>query len=94
MSVQVRIPTVLRPRTGGEAVVATGPGTIAEVIEGIDREHPGFGGVVLEQSGELKRFINVFLGDEDVRYLQGVETVVPDGAEVMILPAVAGGSPP
>ena len=91
MSVRVRIPTVLRPRTGGNADVAVSGGTIAEVIGAVDREYPGFSGVVLEPSGDLKRFINVFLDDEDVRYLQGLETPVPDGAEIIILPAVAGG---
>ncbi len=91
MSVRVRIPTVLRPRTGGEAVVTAAPGTIEEVIRSVDAAHPGFAGVIFEASGELKRFINVFVGDEDVRYLEGTRTPVSDGAEVVILPAVAGG---
>ena len=91
MSVQVRVPTVLRPRTGGAAVVDAEGGTIAEVIKSVDRSHPGFGDVIFEDSGQLKRFINVFLDDEDVRYLEGADTPVPDGAEVVILPAVAGG---
>ncbi len=91
MSVQIRVPTVLRPRTGGAAVVDADAGTITEVIRSVDREYPGFGEVIFEESGQLKRFINVFLGDEDVRYLEGADTPVPDGAEVVILPAVAGG---
>lgn len=91
MSVRVRVPTVLRPRTGGESVVVAEAGTVTEVIRSVDRQHPGFASVVFEASGELKRFINVFLDDEDVRYLQGVDTPVPDGSEIIILPAVAGG---
>jgi molybdopterin converting factor small subunit len=91
MSVQVRVPTVLRPRTGGAAVVDAEGGTITEVIRSVDRAHPGFGEAIFEDSGQLKRFINVFLGDEDVRYLEGAATPVPDGAEIVILPAVAGG---
>jgi len=91
MSVQVRVPTVLRPQTGGAAVVEAASGTIAEVIRSVDEAHPGFGEMIFEESGQVKRFINIFLGDEDVRYLEGSETAVPDGAEVVILPAVAGG---
>ncbi len=91
MSVRVRIPTVLRPRTGGRATVTADGETVADVIRGVDRDHPGFASVVFEESGELKRFINVFLDDEDVRYLQGVGTPVPEGSEIVILPAVAGG---
>jgi molybdopterin converting factor small subunit len=91
MSVRVRIPTVLRPRTGGEAVVTAEGSTVGEVIAGVDRLHPGFADVLLERSGDLKRFVNVFVDDEDVRYLEGLGTPVPDGGEVVILPAVAGG---
>jgi len=91
MSVRVRVPTVLRPRTGGEAVVAAEGSTVGEVIAAVDRAHPGFSGVLLEQSGALKRFVNVFVDDEDVRYLEGLDTPVADGGEIVILPAVAGG---
>jgi molybdopterin converting factor small subunit len=91
MSVRVRVPTVLRPRTGGEAVVTAEGTTVGEVIAALDRAHPGFAAVLLEQSGALKRFVNVFVDDEDVRYLEGLDTPVRDGGEVVILPAVAGG---
>jgi molybdopterin converting factor small subunit len=91
MSVSVRIPTVLRPRAGGESVVTVAAGTIADVVAGLDAAHPGFASVLLEKDGSLKRFVNLFVGDEDVRYLQGLDTPVPDGSEVVILPAVAGG---
>jgi len=93
MSVQVRIPTVLRPRVGGEQVVTAQGATVGEVLGNIDSAHPGFGAMVMEANGSLKRFVNLFLDDEDVRYLQGLETPVPDGATLVILPAVAGGSP-
>jgi molybdopterin converting factor small subunit len=91
MSVRVRVPTVLRPRTGGEAIVIADGATVGEVIADVDRAHPGFADVLLERSGTLKRFVNVFVGDEDVRYLEGLGTPVPDGGEIVILPAVAGG---
>lgn len=92
MSVQVRIPTVLRPRAGGASVVTVAGATVAEVVAALEDAHPGFREVLLEADGSLKRFVNLFVGDEDVRYLQGLETPVPDGGEVVILPAVAGGS--
>jgi molybdopterin synthase sulfur carrier subunit len=92
MSVRVRIPTVLRPRTGGEAVVTAAGSTVAEVVGSLESLHPGIGSVLLEADGSLKRFVNVFVNNEDVRYLQGLDTPVPDGAEMVILPAVAGGS--
>lgn len=91
MSVQVRIPTVLRPRTGGEAVVEAHGATVAEVVGSLEARHPGIGAVLLEHDGTLKRFVNVFVDGEDARYLQGMDTPVPDGAVVVILPAVAGG---
>jgi molybdopterin synthase sulfur carrier subunit len=91
MSVQVRIPTVLRPRVAGQPVVAASGATVAEVLASIETAHPGFASVVLEADGSLKHFVNVFLDDEDVRYLQGMATPVPDGATLIILPAVAGG---
>lgn len=94
MSVQVRIPTVLRSQVGGRAVVSGEGATVGEVLAGLAAAHPGFGPMVLEAGGGLKRFINVFLDDEDVRYLQGLETPIPEGATLVILPAVAGGCPP
>jgi molybdopterin converting factor small subunit len=91
MSVQVRIPTVLRPRTDGRAVVTAEGATVADVLGSLDELHPGIGSVLLEADGTLKRFVNVFVDNEDVRYLQGLDTPVPDGSEMVILPAVAGG---
>jgi len=91
MSIRVRIPTALRPYAGGNAKVEVEGRTVGAVLGAVDEVHPGFAGAVFEASGRLRRFINVFLGDEDVRYLEGLETPVPDGAEIVILPAVAGG---
>jgi molybdopterin converting factor small subunit len=91
VSVEVRIPTVLRPKVGGQAVVTVQGATVREVLAAMEAAHPGFGPAVLEASGELKRFVNLFLDDEDVRYRQGLETPVADGSTVVILPAVAGG---
>ncbi len=91
MTRTVRIPTVLRPLTEGEAVVEADGDTIGAVFKDLDRRYPGLGDRLLEDEGGLHRFVNVFLGDEDVRYLDGLETPVPEDADISILPAVAGG---
>lgn len=91
MSVKVRVPTVLRPDVGGQAVVAGEGDTVADVISHLDHAHPGFAALLLEGDGGLKPFVNVFVDEEDVRYLDGLETEVGDGSEIVILPAVAGG---
>jgi molybdopterin synthase sulfur carrier subunit len=91
VSVEVRIPTVLRPKVGGQAVVSAEGATVREVLAAVEAAHPGFGPAVLEASGALKRFVNLFLDEEDVRYRQGLETPVADGSTLVILPAVAGG---
>lgn len=94
MAVEVRIPTVLRQHTGGAKAVTAEGSTIAELIEDIDKRHPGLRERVIAESGELARFINVYLNDEDVRYLGSLQTPVSDGDTVSILPAVAGGGAP
>jgi sulfur-carrier protein len=92
MSVTLRVPTILRTLTGGAAeVVVDGVGTLAELIDKVDAEHPGLRGRVLDDDGKLRRFVNVYVGGEDIRYLDGLGTPVADGGEVQILPAVAGG---
>jgi molybdopterin synthase sulfur carrier subunit len=91
VSVSVRIPTILRAYTGGVADVATEPGTLREVIAGLDSSYPGLGGRLLDDAGKLRRFINVYVGDEDVRLAQGLDTPVPSGIQVSVIPAVAGG---
>lgn len=91
MSVQVKIPTVLRKHTDGEAMVEAKGSTIGELVEDIAGRFPEFRAKVLADDGQLHRFINVYANDEDVRYLDGLDTKVTDGDVVSILPAVAGG---
>jgi molybdopterin converting factor small subunit len=91
MSVNVRIPTILRTSTGGQAEVAAQGSTLSEVIASLEKEHPGIAGRVLDDEGKLRRFVNVYVNDDDVRFEQGLETATPEGAGVSIIPAVAGG---
>jgi molybdopterin converting factor small subunit len=91
MSVSVRIPTILRSYTGGSAVVTIAPGSLREVIAGLDADYPGIGSRLLDDSGQLRRFVNVYVGDDDVRLVQGLDTPVPAGGSVSVIPAVAGG---
>ena len=91
MSVSVRIPTILRTYTGGVAEVSTGHGTLREVIAGLDASYPGIAGRIVDDGGKLRRFVNVYVGEEDVRFAQGLDTLVPSGAQVSVIPAVAGG---
>jgi sulfur-carrier protein len=91
MSVSVRIPTILRSYTGGAAQVRAQTGTLREVITGLDADYPGLGGRILDEAGQLRRFINVYVGEQDVRFAQGLDTPVPTGGQVSVIPAVAGG---
>jgi molybdopterin synthase sulfur carrier subunit len=91
MSVSVRIPTILRTYTGGAAEVTAEGGTLREVISGLDASYPGLGGRILDEGGKLRRFVNVYVGDEDVRLAQGLDTKVPPEVQVSVIPAVAGG---
>jgi sulfur-carrier protein len=89
---KVRVPTQLRTLTGGAAEVALEGGTVAELLAALDTAHPGFHERLFDEQGKLRRFVNVFVADEDVRFLQGLETKVADGQTVSIVPAVAGGA--
>ncbi len=91
MSVQVRIPTVLRKHTAGESQIEGSGGNVRDVLEDVDGRHPGFRDQVVDPDGKLHRFINLYVNDEDVRYLDALDTKVSDGDIVSILPAVAGG---
>lgn len=91
MSVTVRVPTTLRTLTGGEGEVSVDGATVADVLANLDAEHPGFSNRLLDDNGALRRFVNVFVADDDVRFLQGLDTPVPEGEVVAIIPAVAGG---
>ena len=87
----VRVPSMLRPTVGGERSVAAEGSTLRELIDNVDRRHPGFAGQLLETSGEQRRFVNIYVNDDDVRYLKGLDTAVEEGDVISILPAVAGG---
>ena len=91
MSVSVRIPTTLRPLTGGQSEVSLDGSDVRSVIANLDGAHPGFADRLLDDEGNLRRFVNVFVADDDIRFLDGLDTPVPDGSEVAIIPAVAGG---
>jgi sulfur-carrier protein len=93
MTVQVRIPTILRSYTDGASEVAAPEGTLREVIAGLDAAYPGLGSRILDDSGQLRRFVNAYVGEEDVRFAQGLDTQVAAGARVSFIPAVAGGAP-
>lgn len=90
MPVNVRIPAPLRPMVGGVSEIQCEPGTVRELIDQLESRHAGFRDRVME-NGSLRRFVNVFVAGEDVRFAEGIETPVSDGQEVTILPAVAGG---
>ena len=90
MAVEVRIPTILRSFTGGEKAVSADGASLQAVIASLDASYPGIGDRLLDDSG-LRRFINVYLNDEDVRFLDGLSTPVGDNDSITILPAVAGG---
>lgn len=91
MAVKVRIPTTLRALTGGSSEVEVEGSTVGEVLKALDAAHPGFTDRLVDEDGTLRRFVNVFVADDDARFLQGLETPVPDGETVAIIPAVAGG---
>jgi molybdopterin converting factor small subunit len=90
MSVEVRIPTILRPYTGGDKIVSGDGSDLRALIADLDSRFPGIGERLVDEQG-LRRFVNVYLNDEDVRFIGGLDTAVADGDSVTILPAVAGG---
>lgn len=91
MSVEVRVPTILRSHTGGQKVVSGEGNTLAELFENLDAAHNGLKGRIVTDEGKLHRFVNVYVNDEDVRFIGGLEAKLSDGDSVTILPAVAGG---
>ncbi len=92
MSVKVRIPTQLRSLSGGAGEVEVEGGTVGEALKALDVAHPGFTERLFDENGNVRRFVNVFLGEEDIRFLEGLGTPVPAGALISVVPAVAGGS--
>ena len=91
MTATIRIPTPLRTATGGVSTVDVDAGTVGEALASLERAHPGVAERLLDDNGQLRRFVNVFVDDEDVRFAQGLDTPVADGSTVSIIPAVAGG---
>ena len=92
MSVSVRIPTILRTYTHGESEVSADGGTLAEVLDSLEASYPGIKGRILDDQGAIRRFVNVYVGNDDVRFLESLDTSTPAGAQVSVIPAVAGGS--
>ena len=88
---KVRIPTQLRELSGGQSEVTVDGSTVAEVLEALNAVHSGFRDRLFDEGGKLRRFVNIFVADEDVRFLDGLDTKVTDGQTVSIVPAVAGG---
>ncbi len=87
----VRIPVPLRKFTGGADEVAAKGVTVAEIIEDLDRSHPGTKARLCEEDGKIRRFVNIYVNDEDIRFMQSLDTPVSDGDELSIVPAIAGG---
>ena len=91
MAVTVRLPGVLRDAVGGQAKIEASGATLADVFADIDRRHPGFRSRVLDDRGTIRSYVNVYVGDVDARDSGGLGTAVPEGSEVMVIPAMAGG---
>lgn len=91
MAVTVRLPGALRDATGGQTKVQASGRTLADVIADVDRRHPGFRGRVVDDAGRLRSYVNIYIGDDDARTKGGTDAPVPDGTEVMVIPAMAGG---
>jgi len=91
MAIEVRIPTILRTYTGGEKTVSGSGDTLTALLDDLDSRHSGLRGRLVTEEGSLHRFVNVYVNDEDVRFLGGLETKLNDGDSVTVLPAVAGG---
>jgi MoaD family protein len=92
MAIDVRIPTILRTHTGGAKAVQGSGDTLAELLSDLDARHPGLRGRLVTEQGALHRFVNVYVNDEDVRFLGALDAKLSDGDTVTILPAVAGGA--
>jgi sulfur-carrier protein len=91
LSVKVKIPTPLRKLTQNNAEVEAAGDTIRAVVDDLEKQFPGFKERMCDDQGELRRFVNVYVGEEDIRFLEGLDTKIPEGEQVSIIPAVAGG---
>ncbi|WP_229054857.1 ubiquitin-like small modifier protein 1 [Aeromicrobium sp. Leaf350] len=92
MTVSVRIPTILRAYTGDSSQVTAEGSTLAEVLDSLESTYPGIKARVVDEDGKLRRFVNIYVAEEDVRFAQGLDTTTPDGTQISIIPAVAGGA--
>jgi sulfur-carrier protein len=90
--IKVRIPTPLRPLTKGQGEVEAAAASISEMIETLNSAHPGLKDRLCDDKGELRRFVNIYVNEEDIRFLKGKDTSLKDGDEVSIVPAIAGGN--
>jgi molybdopterin converting factor small subunit len=91
VTASVRIPTILRTYTGGASEVTADGATLAEVLDDLEASYAGIRGRILDDQGELRRFVNVYVGNDDVRFLDNLQTPTPDGTQISVIPAVAGG---
>jgi molybdopterin synthase sulfur carrier subunit len=91
VSINVRIPTILRTYTQDQSQVSAEGATLTDVLDSLEASFPGIKGRVVDDEGKLRRFVNIYVAEEDVRFSQGLDTPTPDGAQVSIIPAVAGG---
>ena len=91
MAIEVRIPTILRTYTGGEKAVTGDGSSLSALIDDLEQRHPGIKERLVEDEGDLRRFVNVYINDEDVRFIGGLDAELSDGDQVVVLPAVAGG---
>ena len=92
MSINVRIPTILRTYTQDQSQVTADGATLTDVLDSLESSYPGIRARVVDDEGKLRRFVNIYVAEEDVRFSQGLDTPTPDGTQVSIIPAVAGGS--
>lgn len=91
MSVSVRIPTILRSYTGDQSQVSAEGATLTDVVDSLESSYPGIKARLVDEDGKLRRFVNVYVAEEDVRFVSGLDTPTPDGTQISIIPAVAGG---
>jgi molybdopterin synthase sulfur carrier subunit len=91
MSVHVRVPTILRTYTAGESEVTAEGTNLSEVLDDLEASYSGIKARIIDDTGELRRFVNVYVGNDDVRFLDGLATATPAGAKISVIPAVAGG---
>jgi MoaD family protein len=91
VNVSVRLPTVLRPAAGGQSTVSVAGAAVGDVVDRLIADYPALGSNLVDDDGSVRKFVNIYLNDEDIRFLESLETPLTEGDELAILPAVAGG---